>query len=273
MTSLNVGDSIQFTTPDVTITRNGDTLELSNIPSTPNSIATKQYVDNALSISGYVCVHHYAKGLAPSGTINTGTSGQLVLGTTLHTTYSGGIWLYLPAIATTPAITAGFYYCIATNTTTLTIYDGDSVDKQPYDFTVGAAFTGATSEITIHSDTVVANSMGKNGQLVGKFLIVHSGTVDTKTFRWKFGGTLFNAGTQPTGTIYSYTGHTTIFNQNNTAKNIGNRNFSWGAVGALPYRGTIDTTLNQTLTYTLQKASATDYLISEGYRVNVDYIS
>jgi hypothetical protein len=273
MTSLNVGDSIQFTTPDVTINNNSGALEVSVEPTTATSIATKQYVDNALSISGYVCVHQYAKGLAPSGTINTGTSGQLVLGTALPTTYSDGIWLYLPAIATTPAITAGFYYCIATNTTTLTIYDNVTADKQPYDFTVGAAFTGTTSEITMHSDTVVANSMGNNGHLIGKFHIVHSGTVDTKTFRWKFGGTLFNAGTQPTGTIYSYTGYTTIFNQNNTAKNIGNRNFSWGAVGALPYRGTIDTTLNQTLTYTLQKASATDYLISEGYCVNVDYIA
>lgn len=273
MTSLNVGDSIQFTTPDVTITRNGDTLELSNIPSTPNSIATKQYVDNALSTSGYVAVHHTAKALLPSGTIGTGTSGHLVLTTALPTTYSYGVWAYLPTIATTPAITAGFYYMEATNTTTLTIYDTDTDDKQPYDFTVGAAYTGATTEITMYTDPLAANSLGKNGRIIGETCILHNASTNAKTYRWKYGGTTTNVTSQTGATVLLYTGYTTIFNQNNTARQMSNRLFATGVCGNAPLRSTIDTTLNQNLVLTMQKANALEYLIVEGYCVEVDYIA
>lgn len=271
--TLNVGDKIIFQDNNVCLCNNGGVLEVEHTPTTPMGIATKQYVDDAVSTSGHVCVHHTAKALLPSGTIGTGTSGHLVLTTALPTTYSYGVWAYLPTIATTPAITAGFYYMEATNTTTLTIYDNDTDDKQPYDFTVGAAYTGATTEITMYTDPLAANSLGKNGHLVGKTCILHSASANAKTYRWKLGGTTTNVTSQTGATVLQYTGYTTIFNQNNTARQMSNRLFATGVCGNAPLRSTIDTTLNQNLVLTMQKADALEYLIVEGYCVEVDYIA
>lgn len=272
MTSLNVGEKIIFGDENACISNNSGVLELVHNPTTAMGIATKSYVDNALPVDGHVCTHHTARGLAQTGTINTGSVDNLTLGTALPTTYDYGIWLYLPAIATTPAITAGFYYCIATNTTTLTIFNNDTIDKEPYDFTVGSAFTGTTSEITMYTDTVYANTIGNNGHLIGKTCIIHTASANTKTYRWKFGGTLTNVTVNTTATSYLYTGYTTIFNQGNPSRQIGNRSFSTGSVGALPYRATVNTTANQPLTLTMQRADATEYLIVEGYCVTVDYV-
>jgi len=58
-----------------------------------------------------------ASGIAPSGTINTGSSGNITLGSALNRAFTEGIWLYLPTIATTPAITAGMYWVVMSSTT------------------------------------------------------------------------------------------------------------------------------------------------------------
>ena len=46
----------------------------------------------------------------PTGTINTGSSGNITFGTAASRAYTEGLYVYLPSIATTPAITAGWYW-------------------------------------------------------------------------------------------------------------------------------------------------------------------
>lgn len=262
--TLNVGDKIIFGDENVFICNNDGVLELENNPTTTMGIATKSYVDNAISNHAFVGEpKNVPKCLAPTGTINTGASGHLVLGTALPTTFSSGVWIYLPTIATTPAITAGFYYAIATNTTTLTLYDNDTADKEPYDFTVGSVYTGTTAEVTMHSDTLEGGSMGSNGTLIANTFISHSASVNAKTYKLKLNTTLMNTATTTSATTYLYYGVCRIQNLNSESKQISNRNFAIG--GANPFRGTVNTATDQTVTLTMQKADATEYLIVECY--------
>jgi hypothetical protein len=106
------------------------------------------------------------------GTINAGSSGTITLTTTLTLTLGMGVWVYLPAIATTPAITAGYHFVIMSSATVGTIYGtgtGESLPNNnpsatPLTVTVGAiAYTGSVTEKTLWSWTIPAGLLGDRG--------------------------------------------------------------------------------------------------------------
>lgn len=102
---------------------------------------------------------------APSGTINTGSSGNITFGTAATRAYTEGFWVYLPSIATTPAITAGWYWCVMSNTTTGTL----SATKKgaAINFTVGASYTGVTTAVHGYNVvTVKANVLSADRSLL-----------------------------------------------------------------------------------------------------------
>jgi hypothetical protein len=102
------------------------------------------------------------RAIAPSGTIGTGSSGQLVLGTSLDRAYPSGGYIYLPTIATTPAITAGWYWFTCAISSTLTLYA--SKGGAAINFTGGSAYTGVTTYVDFYtSPTIPAGMWGSMG--------------------------------------------------------------------------------------------------------------
>src|SRR5574343_945044 len=127
-------------------------------------------------------------GIMPSGTMGTGASGHFVSGTALPHTYSAGLWMYFAATAAiTPALTAGFSWCVFSNTTTFTIYT-NGPGSAAIDFSVGGAVTGHTGEVTARSVTIPAGLMGAMGQLETTINNSHLNSATAKTTRSKLGG-------------------------------------------------------------------------------------
>ena len=107
-------------------------------------------------ITLYTSTDSYSR--APTGTINTGSSGNITFGTAANRTYTEGLYVYLPSIATTPAITAGFYWCVMSSTTVGTLYA--SKGGAAINFTVGAGYTGVTSSVDLPAQTLKGGVMG-----------------------------------------------------------------------------------------------------------------
>ena len=124
-------------------------------------------------------------GRAPTGTINTGSSGNITLGTAAYYTRSEGLYVYLPSIATTPAITAGFYWCVMSSTTVGTLYA--SKGGAALNFTVGAGYTGVTTAIDLPSQTLKGGVMGINRRLNITGLIQMTSNANAKNTVIKFG--------------------------------------------------------------------------------------
>ena len=206
-------------------------------------------------------------GIMPSGTISTGASGHFVSGTAFPYTYSSGQWMYIVSPSTTPALTAGFYWCVFSNTTTCTIYT-NGPGSAAYNFTVGAATTGSTSEVTARSVTIPAGLIGASGQLVCDSLASISGTSSQKSVRSRLGGSALFLGSTSTNTQLSLFGK--VITQNATASvQYSNPIFSASTSGSTLTRTTVDTTAEATYTLTLQMASATDFLINHSFRLDL----
>lgn len=93
-----------------------------------------------LSTRILVARNEYPTICAPSGTINTGTSGQYVSGVSLPRTYSGGAWVHFRQAGSTPNLD-GLYFCVFSNATTCTIYS-NGPGSAALNITAGGAYTG-----------------------------------------------------------------------------------------------------------------------------------
>lgn len=116
-------------------------------------------------------------------------------------------------------------------------------------------------ETTLSTDTILANSLGKNGVFTAEGTIVINSTADNKVTRLKFGGVTLATFTQTTTTGMRW--RVTI--QNANATNVQNMVIESCAVGgtwtyAIPTAGAIDTTADTTFVVTGQKATAGDTL-------------
>jgi len=204
-------------------------------------------------------------GIMPSGTISTGASGHFVSGTALPHTYSEGLWMYIVSAGTTPALTAGFYWCVFSNTTTCTIYT-NGPGSAAYNFTVGAATTGSTSEITMRTVSLPGGLMGNYGQLVWDMSYSQLGST-TRTMKLKLGGLTCLSYGNSSGTIYNITNNGTISNSGSGVQ------YSKSGIGAiLPtavIRTTADTTANLDFVMTMQLGAATETMISHHLLLNL----
>ncbi len=206
-------------------------------------------------------------GIMPSGTISTGASGHFVSGTAFPYTYSSGLWMYIVSAGTTPALAAGFYWCVFSNTTTCTIYT-NGPGSAAYNFTVGAATTGSTSEITARSVTIPAGLIGASGQLVCDSLASISGTSSQKSVRFRLGAPALCLGATSTNTQLSLFGK--VITQNATASvQYSNPAFSGSTSSSTLTRTTVDTSAATTYTLTLQMGTATDFIINHSFRLDL----
>lgn len=219
-----------------------------------------------VALNGHALLAHdaVARGIAPSGTIGTGTSGQLTLGTALARTYSEGLWLYLPAIATTPAITAGLYYCVMSSTTVGTIYS-NGPGSAALNITAGTTYTGSTSEQTLYSLTLPANAMGVSGSLELKSIWSQNNNANAKSASSRLGGTLImSQNVASTASLQSY-----IILRNRNAANVqtayASSNSAFATATTANNAYTIDTSVDSTFLIAGLLTTATDYLIMEGF--------
>lgn len=135
----------------------------------------------------YTSTDSYAR--APSGTINTGSSGNITFGTAANRAYTEGLYVYLPSIATTPAITAGFYWCVMSSTTTGTLYA--SKGGAAINFTVGASYTGVTTAIDVPQQPLKGGVMGSYRRINITGSVSATNNANAKTTAFRFGGTSF----------------------------------------------------------------------------------
>ena len=133
-------------------------------------------------ITLYASTDAYAR---PTGTINTGSSGNITFGTAANRIYTEGLYVYLPSIATTPAITAGFYWCVMSSTTVGTLYA--SKGGAAINFTVGASYTGVTTAVDLPLQTLKGGLIGNYRKLNITGVLELTNNANSKSTIIKFG--------------------------------------------------------------------------------------
>ena len=201
-------------------------------------------------------------GLGSGRTISTGSSGHCVFTVAFPVTYSLGAWIYFRNASTaSPALTAGMYWCVFSDASTCTIYT-NGPGSAAFNFTVGEVVAGSTAEITVRSVPLPANLFTR-GQLALSGMVRMLSSANTKTVRVKIGTTPLGLA-QPPNTASLGLEHT-IYADSATAQK------AWRATdsgsGSAPYIGTEDMTAANTYLITLQKATANEYVVLEGFRL------
>jgi len=248
-------------------------------PVQPNSSVSAPYI---LAQSSVPVV------LAPSATWNNG-SGNFTLGTSIVTTYSGGIWMYFAGVgvnsSTGGPVSSGLYWCVMFSATvgqayalpSLTIstnpfvLNADNTNFIPYiplanqlsllPVTAGSHVQTTGTNITLTSMTMPGNSMGANGML--RFSLMNR--------------TLSNANTKYTGyyvgnanNINNYTTSVGIFSNGFTFRNRGFQNLQvYQSIGGSVVTSTVDTSVNQQIILVGKIDTDTDFMIQEGFTIEV----
>ena len=141
-------------------------------------------------ITLYTSTDSYSR--APTGTINTGSSGNITFGTAANRAYTEGLYVYLPSIATTPAITAGWYWCVMSSTTVGTLYA--SKGGAAINFTAGASYTGVTSSVDLPAQTLKGGVMGSYRRLRITGIISLTNNANSKITTLKLGSATYGGG-------------------------------------------------------------------------------
>lgn len=214
--------------------------------------------------------------LAPNGTI--ATNGTVTLGTALPTTYSGGIWLRFPANAVSGDSTGGLYWAVMSSTTVGIVYAGNvdpATEFVPYiGSTGGGAVTGSNSaytqttaaDVTLVNVTVPGGTMGANGAVrtVARWSLTNN--ANSKSVKLNFGGTstLSNTPTSAAGFGSIYT----IRNRGVANKQFA-PSYTSDTTSGTPLFPAIDTSVDVALTFPVQMATATDYVVLEGFSIEL----
>lgn len=202
-------------------------------------------------------------GRAPSGTISTGSSGNITFGTAASRAYTEGLYVYLPSIATTPAITAGWYWCVMSNTTTGTLYA--SKGGAAINFTGGASYTGVTAAIDVPQATVKGTVMGNYRRINISGNISVTSNANSKATGIKWGSTSYGA-----ASFASVAGHCftcDIRNKGTSVQSI-TPQINGGGSSGTPAYATADTTSDVTFGPSLSNAvsTATDWWIIDSWQ-------
>lgn len=203
--------------------------------------------------------------LPSSGSSNA--SGQITHTTALPYQPSGVVYIYLPAgvvTAGSAGTAAGLYPAIYSSQTVCQIQGTGIV-------TANGAYTQTTGvDLTLATAMVPGGAMGANGALRTVPLFSTPSTATTKTMNLKFGGA--GAWSNAAATTLSHSTLNVIRNrgaQNSQVSFSATTVAGVGASGGATNTIAIDTSANQPLTFTGQLATATDYIILEGYTVEV----
>jgi hypothetical protein len=220
--------------------------------------------------------------LAPNGTI--ATNGTVTLGTALPGIFKDA-WCFFPANAVSGDTTGGLYYCKFTSTTVGTVYAGKvgnatgaSVAFVPTDPDAvvtpvvvtgsNSAYTQTTgSAITLLNVPITGGLMGFSGAIRISAICSNNNSAGNKILSQQLSSFVFYTQTVTTTTVINNTNY--VRNRGDQTVQLGYTSAGLGAgTGGIVY-GTIDTTATQALTITAQIATATDYLLLEGFTIEV----
>lgn len=215
--------------------------------------------------------------LAPNGTV--ATNGTITLGTALPTTYANA-WVYLPAGAVSGGL-AGLYFATFSSTTVgviTTTYKSLAAAFTPYIATGTVVATGSNSaytqttatDITLANITVPGGLMGANGMLRPMAAYASLNNANSKPVKLYLGGTNFGGSSLSMTSLAGAQFVRTVQNRGSQASQVclGSSAAS-NFMGVSPTYLSIDTSVNKALTFTAQLTTATDYIVLEGFTVEV----
>jgi hypothetical protein len=215
---------------------------------------------------------------APNGTV--AANGDITLGTALPTTYAAA-WVRLPAGAVVGGL-AGLYFATFSSATVgsiKTTFVDAATAFTPYIpaspvAAVGsnAAYTQTTAaDVTLANITVPGGAMGPNGALRSEFFTSQNSTAGGKLPKTFFSGVqIFNAGV---ASSLSAKGSTRVRNRGSLSAQISTQLNTFGGDGVTTGNNfvftSINTAVDQPLTFTGNIAVATDYIVLECFTVEV----
>ena len=217
--------------------------------------------------------------LPSSGTV--GANGALSGITALpYATFPQPAYLYFPAGALYAGSVAGMYYASITSATTATVYNNLYASGAPTipatPTPIVAAGPGAytqtiSTDITLASVTVPGGSMGANGALRTTSMRSVPAVASNKFVKTLFGGLDISSSPNISG------GTQVVYYDMRTIRNRGVQNSQvcisgWTSFGfdTSPFtRTTVNTSADVPVAFAGQLASASDFIILEGYTVEV----
>lgn len=199
--------------------------------------------------------------LPSSGSSNA--SGQITLTTALPYQPSGTVGLYLPAgvvTAGSQGTGAGVYQVVFSSTTVAQV-QGTGIT------TANGAYTQDTTTVTLASVVVPGGSMGPNGMLRIGPQWSFPNNANAKSINVLLGGQGVAAWSDTTTLQESR--DVRVRNRGSQASQVSTDWLSYGNGAVAAKLRNVDTSLNQAVTLTAALAVVTDYVILEGYTVEV----
>lgn len=215
-----------------------------------------------------------------SGSI--GNNGALSAITALPRTFADGAYVYYPANAIAAGVAAGWYWTVFSSTTAGTIYNSTYTSGTPVRGTTTAfattgpgAFTGDIAERAAPTITLSGGSMGAYGALEIFSYWATNTAAGNKIPRIRLGGGAGTAYLQQTLTT-ALTGiayERVIANNGAQDRQVGqyaDGNIYAGNTTAT-VTSSVDTSADTTIVFSLEKATATNFLILEQLAIKVVY--
>lgn len=226
----------------------------------PNANGNDLRADAPLAYLPYLLAQTAVPVVLPaSGSSNA--TGQITHGTALPYTPAGVVQVYLPAGVVVGDAVGGLYPAIYANATTCQLVGSPA--------TANGAYTQSTSEVALATISVPGGAMGANGSVRCSGLWSMASNANAKTARVKFAGTIYYAASPASSLSLAQIVH--VRNRSVSAQ-VGPATNMTGGIGssnANPVQSSADTTLAQVVTATGQLAVATDYLILDGFTVEL----
>ena len=164
-------------------------------------------------------------------------------------------------------LAAGLYFAIFSSTTACQLYTDVAGTITPTGITAGA-YVGGTSEVTLDTVTIPANSMGINGRIRAEIMWGFNSSAVNKTF---------SSYISASNLLVSFQQYTTLTFTRNLAEfaNRGAANLNmvspytnYGAT-QFPTFSTVNTAVNQPYTFRGQLTLASDFIILHNYSLQV----
>lgn len=235
--------------------------------------AFNEMMNDVLEGTGLIDQSSVPVGIAPTGAV--AANGALTLGTALPATYSSGIWLYLPAAAAYTLSPAGIYWCVMTSTTEGTIYNNllTGVPTIPTSLTAivdargSTAYTGATTEVALITVAVPGGVVGANGSIKMDFEGSHLSSAGAKTYVIKGGAATWLSSAATTTACARYM--PIVRNEGSAAVNVSTGVTAMGLGARTVLLTAVDTSANFNITFNGTLAVDTDYMLYEGFSVQI----
>lgn len=202
--------------------------------------------------------------LLSSATAITAT-GAITGLTALPFTPAGVVRVYCFAQA---GLAAGLYYATFSSATACQLYTDAAGTVTPSGITAGA-YAGGTSQVTVATVVVPGGALGPNGGLRGGFNASWPNSAGTKSVLTKYGSRNLNFASGTT-TLSMESIKLTMHNRGSAASQFaqGSGN-SYAVTGSPMTYTTVDSAVDQNWTVLLQLTNAADYIVLEGYTLEV----